>query len=166
MVKIVNVNTNEEFVFNNNPDAAKFLGITYGSLYYKYTHQSKNDGYLITEFEYRNKHFKKYKEENFNVEFLDKTAILTWIENVDSDYDEEYSNRATKQAISDTLRNQMVFHTNFIIIGDIYPKKYTKQLPQKVTWELYVHFKDEITTKDKKRYVKELVNNLWDKLHQ
>ena len=166
MVKIVNINTKEEFVFNNNVEAAKFLGISYGSLYYKYSHQSKRDGYLITEFDYRNKGFKKYKEGNYKVEFLDNTAILYFSRNVEEDDEEEIVIKGLKRVILDILRNQTIFDTKFILVGKIYPLKYKNLPAEKIKLELYVHFKNELTTKDKKCCVKILANNLEDKLHQ
>lgn len=105
--------------------------------------------------------FKHFKYGKYKIDFFKQTAIISWSNTVDDDYDEKTSYKAQKQAISDRLRNNMMFDTKFILLQDISPASYTQLPPEKEIMELYVNFKrDNLTTKDKKAEIKRFIDNL------
>ena len=75
---------------------------------------------------------------------------------MDSDFDLEFAIKWQKQAVLGILKKEMIFHTKHILLGKISPLPYKKLPPEKVTWELYVNFRDEgLSKKEKKTLIKE-----------
>ena len=96
--------------------------------------------------------FKHYKYKKYKIDFYKNTAIINWINTVDDDYDKDYSYKATKTAILGALRENEAFDTNFILINEEYDKK--------EFLELYIKFKENLTTKDKKAEIKRFIDNM------
>ena len=164
MVKIIELATGKEHIFTKTTEAAKFLGMATSSLYNKYKAQSDSRGYRITLLEMsenkgrrRTNDFKHFKSDKFKVDFYNKTAIISWKRKVDDDFDEVLSYKRQNKAISDTLRQNTIFDTNFIFLQEISPKSYTQLPPEEEILELYVHFKNDIDIKEKKDAVKHLL---------
>ena len=104
--------------------------------------------------------FKHYKYGKYKIDFYKNTAIINWSNTVDEDYDEKTSYKATKTAILYRLNNSEVFDTKFILLQNIFPASYTQLPPEKEVLELYVQFKENLTTKDKKEEIKRFIDNL------
>lgn len=98
--------------------------------------------------------FKHYTYGKYKVDFYKQTAIIKWTDKVGDNYDEKTSYKTHKQAISDTLRNNMMFDAKFILLQEISPAAYTKLPPEKETMELYIHFKQNIPAKEKKAEIR------------
>ena len=96
--------------------------------------------------------FKHYKYKKYKIDFYKNTAIINWINTVDDDYDKDYSYKATKTAILGALRENEAFDTNFILINEEYDKK--------EFLELYIKFKENLTTKEKKAEIKRFIDNM------
>ena len=75
----------------------------------------------------------------------------------DDDFDEVLSYKRQNKAISDTLRQNTIFDTNFIFLQEINPKPYTQLPPEEEILELYVHFKNDVDIKEKKDAIKHLL---------
>ena len=104
--------------------------------------------------------FKHYKYKKYKIDFYKNTAIINWSNIVDEDYDKDYSYKATKAAILDRLNNSEVFDTKFFLLQEISPAAYTQLPPEKELLELYIQFKENLTTKDKKEKIKQFIDNL------
>ena len=96
--------------------------------------------------------FKHYTYSKYKIDFYKQTAIINWTSTVDEDYDKDYSYKATKASILDTLRDNEAFDTNFILINEEYDKK--------EFLELYIKFKENLTAKDKKAEIKRFIDNM------
>lgn len=162
MIKIVEIETNKEFTFESVQQAADFLGMKKPSVYTKFRTGRTNDGYKVVQLDMsrgnagmpRKKDFKRCKIGNFKVEFLNNTSIISWNRNVGEDFDEKSSYIATKKAISDTLRQNQIWDTNFILLSEKWPKDYTGLPAEREDLELYLQFKDkQLTTKEKKKAI-------------
>ena len=95
---------------------------------------------------------KHYTYGKYKIDFYKNTAIINWTNTVDKDYDEKTSYKATKAAILDRLNNNEVFDTNFILINEEYDKK--------EFLELYIKFKENLTTKDRKAEIRRFLEML------
>jgi hypothetical protein len=105
--------------------------------------------------------FKHYAYGKYKVDFYKQTAIIKWTDKVGDNYDEKTSYKAQKQAISDTLRNNMMFDTEFILLQEISPAAYTQLPPEKEVLELYVNFKiKDLKAKDKKDEIRRFLDNM------
>ena len=104
--------------------------------------------------------FKHYKYGKYKIDFYKNTAIINWANTVDEDYDKDYSYKATKTAILGTLRDNEVFDTKFFLLQEISPAAYTQLPPEKEVLELYVQFKENLTTKAKKEKIKQFIDNM------
>ena len=104
--------------------------------------------------------FKHYKYKKYKIDFYKNTAIINWSNTVDEDYDKDYSYKATKAAILDALRDNSILSTKFILLQDIFPAAYSHLPPEKEVLELYVQFKENLTTKDKKEKIKQFIDNM------
>ena len=93
--------------------------------------------------------FKHYKYGKYKIDFFKQTAIINWSNTVDEDYDEKTSYKATKTAILYRLNNSEVFDTKFILINEEYDKK--------EFLELYIKFKEDLTTKAKKEKIRKFL---------
>lgn len=103
--------------------------------------------------------FKHYTYGKYKVDFYKQTAIIKWSTNVGDDYDEKKSYKAQKQAISDRLRNNMMFDSKFILLQEISPAAYTQLPPEKEIMELYVNFKrKDLKAKDKKDEIRRFLD--------
>lgn len=168
MVKIINVNTKEEYIFDGVQEAADFLGMKKPSVYTKYRTGRTNDGYKVVQLDMvrgnagmpKKKDFKRCKIDNFKVEFLNNTSIISWNRNVGEDFDEKCSYIATKKAISDTLKTNPIWDTNFILLSEKWPKDYTGLPAEREDLELYLHFKEILTTKEKKKAIIDFLPHL------
>ena len=98
--------------------------------------------------------FKHYTYGKYKVDFYKSTAIIKWTDKVGDDYDEKTSYITHKRAISDTLIDNVMFDSKFILLLDISPAAYTQLPPEKETMELYIHFKQNIPAKDKKAEIR------------
>lgn len=83
-----------------------------------------------------------------------------WSNTVDEDYDKDYSYKATKTAILGALRDNSILSTKFILLQGIFPAEYTNLPVEKETMELYIRFKDDLTTKEKKEKIKAFLDNM------
>lgn len=83
-----------------------------------------------------------------------------WSNTVDEDYDKDYSYKATKAAILDRLRDNPILSTKFILLQEISPAAYTQLPPEKEVLELYIQFKENLTTKDKKAEIRKFIDNI------
>lgn len=94
--------------------------------------------------------FKHYKYKKYKIDFYKNTAIIMWKRKVDDEYDEKTSFKATKAAILDTLRDNSILSSKFILINEKYDKK--------DFLELYVNFKrNDLATKEKKAEIKQFL---------
>ena len=96
--------------------------------------------------------FKHYTYSKYKIDFYKQTAIINWANTVDEDCDEKTSYKTTKAAILCALRDNEAFDTNFILINEEYDKK--------EFLELYVQFKENLTTKAKKEKIKQFIDNM------
>ena len=97
--------------------------------------------------------FKHYKYKKYHIDFYKNTAIISWTNIVDEDYDEKTSFKATKAAILDALRDNSILSTKFILINEKYDKK--------DFLELYINFKrNDLTTREKKAEIRRLLDNM------
>ena len=104
--------------------------------------------------------FKHYTYGKYKIDFFKQTAIISWSNTVDEDYDEKTSYKHHKRAISDRLRDNMILDAKFILLQEISPAAYTQLPPEKEIMELYVNFKrDDLTTKDKKAEIRRFLTN-------
>ena len=83
-----------------------------------------------------------------------------WPNTVDEDYDEKTSYKTTKAVILGALRDNPILHTKFFLLQEIFPAAYSQLPPEKELLELYVQFKENLTTKAKKEKVKAFLDNL------
>ena len=104
--------------------------------------------------------FKHYKYKKYKIDFYKNTAIINWANTVDEDYDKDYSYKSQKRAILDRLNNSEVFDTKFFLLQEISPAAYTQLPPEKEVLELYVQFKENLTTKAKKEKIKQFIDNM------
>ena len=96
--------------------------------------------------------FKHYTYSKYKIDFYKQTAIINWANTVDEDCDEKTSYKTTKAAILGALRENEAFDTNFILINEEYDKK--------EFLELYVQFKENLTTKAKREKIKQFIDNM------
>ena len=104
--------------------------------------------------------FKHYKYGKYKIDFYKQTAIISWSNTVDDEYDEKTSFKATKTAILGALRDNSILCTKFFLLQEISPAAYTQLPPEKELLELYVQFKENLTTKDKKEKIKQFIDNM------
>ena len=104
--------------------------------------------------------FKHYKYKKYKIDFYKNTAIIMWSNTVDEDYDKDYSYKATKTAILDRLRDNSILSSKFILLQEISPAAYTQLPPEKEVLELYVNFKKDLTTKDKKAEIRRFIDKM------
>lgn len=104
--------------------------------------------------------FKHYKYKKYKIDFYKNTAIIMWSNTVDEDYDKDYSYKATKAAILDRLRDNSILSSKFILLQEISPAAYTQLPPEKEVLELYVNFKKDLTTKDKKAEIRRFIDKM------
>ena len=83
-----------------------------------------------------------------------------WSNTVDEDYDKDYSYKSQKRAILGALRDNSILSTKFILLQEISPASYTQLPPEKEILELYVQFKEDLTTKAKKEKIKQFIDNI------
>ena len=97
--------------------------------------------------------FKHFKYKKYKIDFYKNTAIISWPNTVDEDYDEKISFKATKTAVLGALRDNSILSTKFILINEKYDKK--------DFLELYINFKrDDLTTKEKKSEIRRLIDSI------
>ena len=101
--------------------------------------------------------FKHYNFKKYKIDFYKNTAIIMWSNTVDEDYDKDYSYKSQKRAILDKLNNSEVFDSKFILLQDIFPAEYSQLPPEKEHLELYINFKKDLTTKEKKEEIKQFL---------
>ena len=104
--------------------------------------------------------FKHFKYGKYKIDFYKNTAILMWSNTVDEDYDKDYSYKSQKRAILGALRDNSILSTKFILLQEISPAEYTQLPPEKETMELYIQFKDDLATKEKKAEIKRFIYNM------
>ena len=104
--------------------------------------------------------FKHYKYKKYKIDFYKNTAIINWSNTVDEDYDKDYSYKSQKRAILVALRDNPILCTKFFLLQEIFPASYSKLPPEKEVFELYIQFKENLTTKDKKEKIKQFIDNL------
>ena len=104
--------------------------------------------------------FKHYTYSKYKIDFYKNTAIISWKCKVDEDYDKDYSYKATKTAILGALRDNPILSTKFILLQEIFPAAYSQLPPEKEHLELYVQFKEDLTTKKKKKKIKQFIDNI------
>lgn len=104
--------------------------------------------------------FKHYKYKKYKIDFFKQTAIIMWKHKVGEDFDKDYSYKSQKRAILDRLKENEAFDTKFILLQEIFPAEYTKLPPEKELFELYIQFKENLTTKDKKAEIRRFLDNM------
>ena len=104
--------------------------------------------------------FKHFKFKKYKIDFYKNTAIINWNNTVDEDYDKDYSYKSQKTAILGALRDNPILSTKFILLQEISPAAYTQLPPEKEVFELYIQFKDNLATKDKKEEIKRFIDNM------
>ena len=104
--------------------------------------------------------FKHYKYKKYKIDFYKNTAILMWSNTVDEDYNKDYSYKATKTAILGALRDNPILSTKFILLQEISPASYTQLPPEKELLELYIQFKENLTTKAKKAEIRRFIDKM------
>lgn len=104
--------------------------------------------------------FKHYKYKKYKIDFYKNTAIIMWKRKVDDEYDEKTSFKATKTAILGALRDNSILSTKFILLQEISPAAYTKLPPEKELFELYIQFKENLTTREKKEKIKAFLDKM------
>ena len=104
--------------------------------------------------------FKHYKYKKYKIDFYKNTAIINWSNTVDDEYDKDYSYKSQKTAILDRLRDNSILSTKFFLLQEISPAAYTQLPPEKEFLELYVQFKENLTTKAKKEKIKQFIDNM------
>ena len=105
--------------------------------------------------------FKHFKYKKYKIDFYKNTAIISWPNTVDEDYDKDYSYKATKAAILRDLRDNSILSTKFILLQEISPAAYTQLPPEKELLELYVNFKrDNLTSKEKKAEIRRFIDSI------
>ena len=104
--------------------------------------------------------FKHFNFEKYKIDFYKQTAIIMWTNTVDGEYDEKTSYKATKTAILGALRDNSILSTKFILIQEISPAAYTQLPPEKEVLELYIQFKENLTTKEKKAEIRRFIDNM------
>lgn len=168
MVKIENVNTKEVYIFDDVQQAADFLHMKKPSVYTKFRSGRTNDGYKVVQLDMirgnagmpRKKDFKRCKIGNHKVEFLENTAIIRWSLKVDEEFDEKLSYIAHKRAVSGILKENPIWDTNFILLTEKSPKDYTGLPAEREDFELYLHFKEKLTAKEKKKAIIDFLPHL------
>ena len=104
--------------------------------------------------------FKHYKYKKYKIDFYKNTAIISWKRKVDEDYDESYSYKHLHKVVLDKLREQDIFNKNFILLQETSPAAY-KQLPVDTELlELYLNFKKDLTTKEKKAEIRRFLDKI------
>ena len=101
--------------------------------------------------------FKHYTYGKYKIDFFKQTAIISWSNTVDEDYDKDYSYKSQKRAILAALRDNSILSTKFILLQEISPAEYSQLPPEKETMELYIRFKENLTTKEKKEKIKQFL---------
>ena len=96
--------------------------------------------------------FKHYTYSKYKIDFYKQTAIINWVNTVDEDCDKKTSYKTTKAAILGALRENEAFDTNFILINEEYDKK--------EFLELYIKFKEDLTTKAKKEKIRKFLERI------
>ena len=104
--------------------------------------------------------FKHYTYGKYKIDFYKNTAIISWSNKVDDEYDKDYSYKATKTAILGALRDNPILSTKFILLQEISPAAYSQLPPEKEILELYVQFKDDLTAREKKEKIKAFLDNM------
>lgn len=105
--------------------------------------------------------FKHFKYKKYKIDFYKNTAIISWSNKVDDEYDKDYSYKATKTAILDRLRDNSILSSKFILLQEISPAAYSQLPPEKEVLELYVNFKrDDLTAREKKEKIKVFLDNM------
>ena len=105
--------------------------------------------------------FKHYTYGKYKIDFYKNTAIISWTNTVDGEYDEKTSLKATKAAILGRLNNSEVFDTKFILLQEISPAEYTQLPPEKEVLELYVNFKrNNLANKEKKAEIRRFIDKM------
>ena len=105
--------------------------------------------------------FKHYTYGKYKIDFYKQTAIISWTNTVDEDYDAKTSYKATKAAILGALRDNSILYTKFILLQEISPAEYTQLPPEKEHLELYINFKrNDLTTKDKKEEIRRFIDKM------
>lgn len=104
--------------------------------------------------------FKHYTYGKYKIDFFKQTAIISWTNTVDEDYDKDYSYKSQKRAILGALRDNSILSTKFILLQEISPAAYTQLPPEKETMELYIRFKDDLTAREKKAEIRRFIDNM------
>ena len=104
--------------------------------------------------------FKHYKYGKYKIDFYKNTAIINWANTVDDEYDKDYSYKTTKIAILGALRDNPILHTKFFLLQEIFPAAYSHLPVEKELLELYIQFKENLTTKAKKEKIKQFIDNM------
>ena len=104
--------------------------------------------------------FKHYKYKKYKIDFFKQTAIISWKNKVEEDFDESYSYKHLHKVVVDKLREQDIFNKNFILLQETSPAAYTQLPPEKELLELYIQFKENLTAREKKEKIKQFIDNM------
>ena len=105
--------------------------------------------------------FKHYTYGKYKIDFYKNTAIISWSNKVDEDYDKDYSYKSQKTVILGALRDNSILSSKFILLQEISPAAYTQLPPEKEILELYVNFKrNDLTAREKKEKIKQFIDNM------
>lgn len=104
--------------------------------------------------------FKHYTYGKYKIDFFKQTAIIMWKRKVDEDFDKSYSYKHLHKVVADKLREQNIFNKKFILLQETSPAEYTQLPVDTELLELYIQFKDDLATKDKKEKIKQFIDNM------
>ena len=104
--------------------------------------------------------FKHFKFKKYKIDFYKNTAIISWSNKVEEDFDESYSYKHLHKVIVDKLKEQDIFNKKFILLQETSPAAYTQLPPEKEILELYIQFKENFTAREKKEKIKQFIDNL------
>lgn len=104
--------------------------------------------------------FKHFNFKKYKIDFYKNTAIISWKCKVDEDYDKSYSYKHLHKVVADKLREQDIFDKKFILLQETSPAEYTQLPVDTELLELYIQFKENLTTRAKKEKIKQFIDNI------
>ena len=104
--------------------------------------------------------FKHYTYGKYKIDFYKNTAIISWSNKVNDEYDKDYSYKSQKRAILGALRDNPILSSKFILLQEISPAAYSQLPPEKEHLELYRNFMKDFTTKDKQAEIRRFIDKM------
>ena len=101
--------------------------------------------------------FKHYTYGKYKIDFYKNTAIISWKCKVGEDFDKSYSYKHLHKVVADKLREQDIFNKKFILLQETSPAEYTQLPVDTELFELYIQFKENLTTREKKNHIQKFL---------